>query len=152
MPSVTDLVNTLAVVVGVSVAVYALSIRDRDMERVQREAAMRMIEQGSSEPINAARTAMLDVQTLRDEAEVSRERWRETYGKILPLASYYSQFLYCWRSRLCDHDIAEMYLCGRIGRFERNLTLVAERSGRRSPLDADADTLARLREACTARG
>ncbi|MCC7428958.1 MAG: hypothetical protein IT557_18855 [Alphaproteobacteria bacterium] len=151
MPGMTDMINTLAVVVGISVGVYELSIRDRDMQRVQREAAMRMIEQGNTDAVNAARTALMEAQTLRDDAEATRERWREMHAKALPLASYYSQFLYCWHARLCDRDIAEMFLCGRIGRIERNLALVAERGGRRSPLEADADTLARLREACGAR-
>jgi hypothetical protein len=135
---IAKVAQSLAVVLGVTVATYEILLKDRDQERQVMELTLKQIERGQDEKVQAARDRLRDlhdqayatpVEEKTDGADfLMRQKVSAAFDdETRDLARFYNLIWRCIQGGFCDRGLTLALVCDDA---RADFDLVAELDGR----------------------
>jgi len=134
-PSITDWIQTVVVVVGITAALWEFVLHDRDLEKQRKQFVFNLIVAGFDASHSESNKEFFEVYT--GKKKINKDNALDVLLKLIPLQTYYDSWGYCYNTMLCDRQLTIDYICGDVIKFNEVKKIVFNEFADSYNLDKD---------------
>ncbi len=124
--TVTDRIQTIAVIIGISFGIWEFVLHDREAELAKKVFISDMILSRSSEAMVDSIIALSEIEkALSDGDAINLVSAISFNSKLLPLKNHFDGWGFCYENQLCDEELAVKYICNDLSEFDSIITKYA---------------------------
>ncbi len=121
--TITDRIQTLAVVIGIGFGIWEFVLHDREAELSKIVLVSDLILSRSSDVMVDAITAISELQIALSKSEaISFSSAVALNSRLVPLKNHFDSWGFCYENHLCDKELAAKYICDDLVVFDSILT------------------------------
>jgi len=144
LPSITDWIQTIAVVSGIAVGVWQFVIHDRDAELQRRKAVTDLLIAGQSDGVSKAMG--IPFAWRINPPDISPEGIAKIQQDMMPLETYVEAWGLCYSNGLCDKKLSAEASCDYVGVYDGVTKLLYNATKRRVLIEHDPSLTALVNE------
>jgi len=108
--SIRDWIQTIAVVIGISLGVWEFFIHDRIQENARKAFVSDMIIKGTSDSVMKSYASLPKLKQIFSEGKHTPDVDKFEFD-VLALDSYFDAWGFCYKNNLCDRFLTKEYVC-----------------------------------------